>query len=258
MDNSFLEFLHKIRLFEIDYVLKQLKITDSILEIGGGAGFQANYISQLGYNITSIDIESSVYSDNKIFPVHIYDGKNIPYPNQSFKVIFTSHVLEHITDYENFYKECDRVLKKDGIMIHVVPTSTWRFWTTIAHYINVLKLLRKIFFAKTKKVSQVNDSENHKSSQKISWIRRNIIHALCPPVHGEQGSFLSEIYYFSNHYWLNHFRKYKLKILYKQKIPIFYTGYLIFGKKNSLKNRMIKSKFLGSSSQLYLLSKAIG
>jgi predicted SAM-dependent methyltransferase len=49
--------------------------------------------------------------------------KGLPFPDESFDVVYHSHVLEHISkqDAGAFMKECFRVLKQNGILRVVVP-----------------------------------------------------------------------------------------------------------------------------------------
>jgi predicted SAM-dependent methyltransferase len=56
--------------------------------------------------------------------VIVYDlTKRIPFPDESFDVVYHSHVLEHFskTGAEAFLKECSRVLRPKGILRVVVP-----------------------------------------------------------------------------------------------------------------------------------------
>src|SRR4030065_713672 len=49
------------------------------------------------------------------------DVSNIQYPDNSFDVIYASHVLEHIPDDRKAMRELCRVLKSDGWAILQVP-----------------------------------------------------------------------------------------------------------------------------------------
>lgn len=51
----------------------------------------------------------------------IYDGKHIPFPDNSFDAILCTQVLEHAEDVEQVCNEMVRVLKPDGQLIITVP-----------------------------------------------------------------------------------------------------------------------------------------
>jgi len=48
--------------------------------------------------------------------IQIYDGYNIPYPDNYFDVIVSVDVLEHVHDYHHLLKEMMRVVSK-GVFI---------------------------------------------------------------------------------------------------------------------------------------------
>lgn len=50
-----------------------------------------------------------------------YDGKTLPFPDQSQDYVYSSHVLEHIQDYKQAIKEWHRVTKIGGHIITIVP-----------------------------------------------------------------------------------------------------------------------------------------
>ncbi len=52
------------------------------------------------------------------------DITNIQYPDQSFDVIYCSHVLEHVPDDKKAMREFQRVLKSDGWAILQVPITS--------------------------------------------------------------------------------------------------------------------------------------
>ena len=130
-----IEFLHIIRRHEIAFLKRHLPTGVRILEIGGGTGFQAKLLAEHGYDVESIDIPQSNYAEERVFPVLDYDGATIPFPDDSFDVVFSSNVLEHIRDRVRLYAEIDRVLKPGGYGLHAMPTGVWRFWTITTYYL---------------------------------------------------------------------------------------------------------------------------
>ena len=50
------------------------------------------------WRLATIDLSSSQYADDQMFPVQAYDGRRIPFADSSFDVVFSSNVLEHIRD----------------------------------------------------------------------------------------------------------------------------------------------------------------
>lgn len=214
---SSMEHLENIRQYELNLIMNDLKDDDKILEIGAGAGWQSKILFDNGYDISAIDLENTNYKDEQIFDVICYDGYQIPYSDNSFDVIFSSNVLEHIPHIYEFQKEIHRVLKNDGRCIHVLPSSNWVFWTN------------------------------------ISELAKKFRPAL---VHGEIAkNTFTEIYYFSKNYWDKLFKVSGFKILNYKKNNIFYTGGSLMDYRWSVKRRQKMSKLLGSSCHYYILSK---
>ena len=48
-----------------------------------------------------------------------------PLPDGQFRIVFASHVLEHLSDPLEALKECRRVLKEGGICRITVPDANW-------------------------------------------------------------------------------------------------------------------------------------
>jgi SAM-dependent methyltransferase len=122
-----------LRLAELETVRPLLEPHFSVLEIGGGDGWQASLMTSWGYSVTSIDVEVPE-GGRTCFPVQLYDGVSIPSPDEQFDLVFSSNVLEHVRDLPAFLTEVRRVLRKDGICVHLVPSVSWRLWSLLAHY----------------------------------------------------------------------------------------------------------------------------
>lgn len=50
-----------------------------------------------------------------------YDGIHLPFPDNSQDYVYTSHCLEHISDYKNSIREWHRVVKVGGHIVITVP-----------------------------------------------------------------------------------------------------------------------------------------
>lgn len=128
------EHLKSIRLYEIEHVLTLLGDCDNkrLLEIGGGTGWQAKFLSQKGFKVESIDVTSR---NDMVWPVKIYDGYQIPFQDDQFDLVFSSNVLEHIPHIFEFQQEVQRVLKNGGLALHILPSASWRFWSNLTEMI---------------------------------------------------------------------------------------------------------------------------
>ena len=179
----FLNLTHyaNIRSSEIEQVLPLIPTGSCILEIGAGSGQQARMLSENGFETTAIDIEQKEHTA-KVWPVEYYDGKHVPFPNDSFDVVFSSNVLEHIPHVQQFQSELLRVLKKDGIAIHLLPTGTWRIHTLLTHYPYAAKRLVGVLLG--------TDSIRTEKNRSGDLVKKNVLQiikqVLVPPRHGER------------------------------------------------------------------------
>lgn len=113
-----------------------------LLEVGGGNGFQAKRLSRMGFEVTSID---PLPCHPKHFDVLVGDSMDLAFGDNSFDVVFSSNVLEHIPNLTKAFSEMNRVLEPSGIMIHVVPTNYSTIYTFITQPAGYLLKLVKAF-----------------------------------------------------------------------------------------------------------------
>lgn len=67
-----------------------------------------------------LDLKQSNFHDTRIADVQ-WDGKTIPFNDNSFDSMIATEVLEHSFDPVKSLKEMNRVLKKDGLVFFTVP-----------------------------------------------------------------------------------------------------------------------------------------
>lgn len=252
--NSRLNQLHTIRSFELDLVIEILNSIGCkcgftrILEIGAGTGWQAKKLSETGYLVDAIDLQTSNYKSQRIFDVLDYDGASIDFPDGSFDIIFSSNVLEHIPHVRQFQHEIKRVLKPNGVCIHLMPSATWRLWTNISYYFRIMKKLST--HRSPKSLFRESTRSDYKTLQKRSPLSK-----IFPSSHGEIGNCISEIYLFSRLYWKSFFKSCGWSNLNSHSNLLFYSGNSIFGSSMPLRIRYFLHFILGGSCNIYILKK---
>jgi len=144
----------KIRDSEWNSFKEYIPPKSRLLDVGCGAGY--NLIKakeELLCVCEGIDPEPGShgvgrYTEGIIDGLNILKGfsENIPFEDKSFDVVFSSHVLEHVSDEQKSLKEMKRVLKDDGVVIIGMPTAamawinffTQMLFTTHMRIVNVL------------------------------------------------------------------------------------------------------------------------
>ncbi len=105
-DKRVLEIVRKISPY--------LTIKDRILDIGSGSCWVCYVLQQKGFSVTALDIKNK----SRVSPISpiIYDGKKLPFPDNSFDISLLITVLHHTQDPVAILKEAKRVSKKIIVM----------------------------------------------------------------------------------------------------------------------------------------------
>ncbi|HEX9917956.1 MAG TPA: class I SAM-dependent methyltransferase [Pyrinomonadaceae bacterium] len=250
--------LEQLRRAELEVLKGWLRPDMRILEIGGGSGFQASVVSSWGYELRSIDLPERPFPPPYLYPVADYDGVNIPAPDASFDLIFSSNVLEHVAHLPPLFAEMRRVLKPDGRAVHILPTPAWRFWTCLTHYGDLsrarLNLPRRKSAETQGTAAHGAETATAASANGQRSFARRLKRAVFAEPHGEYPSALSELYYFSRRRWLRVFRENNFGVQQVVSNELFYTGYALFPN-ISVERRRELSRLLGSACHVYVMNK---
>lgn len=246
--NSGAAHLQAIRAEELKAVFEHMPAPPlHILEIGGGDGYQASLLSASGFEVESVDIASDALEP--FFDVKIYDGRTLPFGAREFDCVFSSNVLEHVRDLEAINGEIRRVLKPDGMAIHVLPSSAWRFWTSIAHYPYILKVL----LSGTRSIPTYARLPTAGEALKQRGVVRRVARALFPQPHGEYASSLTELYTYSKGRWTRVFSKYGFDVVAARPTGVFGTGYGLLVGPLPIAARRRLAGVLGSAAHVFVL-----
>jgi 2-polyprenyl-3-methyl-5-hydroxy-6-metoxy-1,4-benzoquinol methylase len=95
----------------------------SLLDIGTGNGEIAKYLSEF-FNVVSVDVvDQRVVQDG--FKFVQVEGEDLPFADQSFDVVVSNHVIEHMANADKHLSETGRVLKDGGIAYLATPNRLW-------------------------------------------------------------------------------------------------------------------------------------
>ena len=254
-------FLDKIREQEVAVAGPKFREPPGrLLEIGAGTGAQAVVLAARGFQVSAIEIAGSIYENEQVFPVAIYDGAAIPFPDASFDIVFSSHVLVHIVKHDDFQKEILRVLKPGGRVVHILPTTSWRFWTCLVHYpISYIRHGARILNRLTGNSTQpsVKTAPVNASGASLSFgsrLLKLLALPFTPPARiGEHGNALSEHYLFSERCWKDLFQRNGQTVEACLPNHLFYTGHLTLGPRLHMQARTVLSYLLGSAGKVYVM-----
>lgn len=127
------EYLSFLRhLFAYEYVIDSFPTVEKWLDIGCGEGYGTALISEhvgsivgIDTNVSAIDHASGKYNaENCCFL--LYDGNRSPFEDESFDMVISFQVIEHIRDDRQFIGEIRRLLKPGGRAVLTTPNRTYR------------------------------------------------------------------------------------------------------------------------------------
>ena len=102
-----------------------LKSNDKILEIGCGIGTVVFELSGNGHDITGIDIsgEAIDYGRKKYdnIRLEVQAAETLPYKDDSFEVVLSFDLFEHIAEIDKHISEVRRVLRPGGYYLFQTP-----------------------------------------------------------------------------------------------------------------------------------------
>jgi SAM-dependent methyltransferase len=105
-------------------VLKAIRPAGRILDYGCSWGYASYLMGQAGYDAMGFEVSKprAAYAREHL-GVRVIDSEDelAAIPDDSFDVIYSNHVLEHLPAIRRVLASFGRLLRPDGIAIHVLP-----------------------------------------------------------------------------------------------------------------------------------------
>jgi len=129
--NSLIRFLFWRRLWVTVNFLESHGPYEAMLDFGCGSGVALPLLAGFGNRVVGVDINLAPYralSAHFSFgnEVEVYEAKEHPlssFPDNTFDVIISLDVLEHVDDLRGVFAEFCRVTKSDGTVVVSGPTE---------------------------------------------------------------------------------------------------------------------------------------
>lgn len=114
-----------------NYILVRKYLTKKkvVLDLGCGLGYGTNYLAKYSKSCTGLDYSEDAiayaretYKTDNIKFVH-GDAADTKLKSNSFDVITSFEAIEHLKSPARFLKECNRLLKKNGVLVLSTPNK---------------------------------------------------------------------------------------------------------------------------------------
>ena len=200
----------------------------SALELGGGDGFVASIVARYcGSLVTTDSFRREPAPGTDDLRRLTCCATSLPFSDASFDLIFSSSVLEHLPHRELVHAEIARCLRPGGLVIHVMPTQTWKLLQLIFYYPHIAVgaidlgldgLLRR------RKRSRISSLTPRWSDAERLPPWRRLLRSVVPPVHGEFPNHAAEWRGFSAQAWTTEFVSHGFIVGRTIPLPL-YSGY---------------------------------
>jgi ubiquinone/menaquinone biosynthesis C-methylase UbiE len=244
-------YLERIRREELEAVKDWFRPRMRVLEIGGGSGFQAAILASWGCHVVSLDVAQKPSPGRQMFqkqyfPVAIYDGLHLPFGDAEFDLVYSSNMLYHVLPLPEFLAEIQRVLRPGGVALHIIPSASCRWWTSLAHYIHVAGIVRRKLGLVRRPDSGASGPAADRNNPNLETLARRIQRLLRADPLGPYPSASHELLAFRRARWVAAFHRAGYEGIDPRPNGLFYTGYLLCpGLPFGFRRRL--ARWLGSS-----------
>ena len=97
-----------------------------LLDVGSSVGCVIEAAQNRGWKAMGIDVSASAveFCRERNLPCRLVEGVALPFPDNSFDVLTSWHVIEHVADVEATLAEWYRVLRPSGVLALETPDAS--------------------------------------------------------------------------------------------------------------------------------------
>lgn len=247
-----------LRLTEVEDTIRLLdrfaKPHGNLLEIGAGTGWQAKALANAGYEVEAIDLPAqsgiSGHALSREWPMRDYDGSHIPFADDSFDILYSSNVLEHVVELDTLAADMKRVLRPGGVALHLLPNPQWRLLSLVTYYPGQALDFARWLKRSEKPAAGTSPATAPRGSRSLL---AKAARRLLPPTHGAEGTPISEFGRFSKRHWDNFFDRAGWDVLYYGNNGLAASGDYLLGTALGIRARRMIGKAMGGIAHVYVV-----
>jgi ubiquinone/menaquinone biosynthesis C-methylase UbiE len=180
---------------------------EEVLDLGCSIGYNSAFLSKISDHVVASDLEQenpsthtpglqktreflSLLGIENVIVQHA-DAEDLPFEDNRFDMVFSSHVLEHVLNPGKAVREIYRVLKPGGIHFCVVPTSTYCIYGFLHYYVYLIK--RSIVHIWIRLFKKKQNTTSYRQVFNSNHKYPALKHFPYPPPHGANSHFMDEL-----------------------------------------------------------------